>query len=81
MFVNWLDKIRVAFYAINCYNSECTKCAPIAQRIEHWPPEPGAQVRVLLGAPFLYFRQIRQRLSRCFLLGFLLCPILDRGQF
>src|SRR5277367_6609822 len=24
--------------------------APIAQGIEHWPPEPGAKVRILLGA-------------------------------
>ncbi len=26
--------------------------APIAQRIEHRPPEPGAGVRVALGAPY-----------------------------
>ncbi len=26
------------------------KSAPVAQRIEHRPPEPGAQVRVLPGA-------------------------------
>ena len=31
-----------------------TFAAPIAQRIEHRPPEPGAQVRVLVGAPFLF---------------------------
>ena len=24
--------------------------APVAQRIEHWPPEPGARVRVPSGA-------------------------------
>jgi hypothetical protein len=27
---------------------------PIAQRIEHWSPEPGAQVRVLVGSPLLF---------------------------
>ena len=27
------------------------KFAPVAQRIEHWPPEPGAAVRVRPGAP------------------------------
>ncbi len=27
--------------------------APVAQGIEHWPPEPGAQVRILPGAPCL----------------------------
>src|ERR1700761_1593251 len=27
------------------------RCAPIAQGIEHRPPEPGAKVRILLGAP------------------------------
>ena len=26
--------------------------APVAQRIEHWPPESGAGVRVAPGAPF-----------------------------
>mgnify|MGYP002409439922 FL=1 len=30
-----------------------TCSAPIAQGIEHRPPEPGAQVQVLLGAPYL----------------------------
>ena len=27
------------------------KFAPVAQRIEHWPPEPGAAVRVRPGVP------------------------------
>lgn len=27
--------------------------APIAQGIEHRSPEPGAQVRILLGAPYM----------------------------
>jgi hypothetical protein len=27
--------------------------APIAQGIERWSPEPGAQVRILVGAPLI----------------------------
>ena len=30
-------------------------CAPIAQWIERRPPEPGAQVQFLLGAPFFFW--------------------------
>ena len=30
---------------------ENTHSAPVAQWIEHWPPEPGARVRVAAGVP------------------------------
>ena len=35
--------------------------ALVAQGIEHWPPEPGAQVRVLPGAPFRSGQLARRR--------------------
>ncbi len=46
--------------------------APVAQRIEHWPPEPGAWVRVPPGVPPPSLRRIikgRQALRRCQHLG------------
>ncbi len=36
--------------AVHCY---IEVPAPVAQRIEHWPPKPGAAVRVRPGAPLL----------------------------
>src|ERR1022692_721193 len=38
--------------------------APIAQGIEQRPPEPCAQVRILLGAPPDYHRQLAAELAR-----------------
>lgn len=35
----------------DCENIRLSQYAPIAQGIEHRSPEPGAQVRILLGAP------------------------------
>ena len=33
-------------------------CAPVAQRIERWPPEPNAAVRVCPGVLFLLTRSL-----------------------
>ena len=41
------------FHMVPVIITDVLLIAPIAQRIEHRPPEPGAQVRVLLGAPIL----------------------------
>ena len=38
-------------------------CAPVAQRIEHRPPEPGAGVRVAPGACHLQFGQVSKKPS------------------
>src|SRR5581483_3643373 len=35
--------------------------APLAQWIEHWPPEPGAWVRVPQGVPYFERRVVRRR--------------------
>jgi hypothetical protein len=43
--------------------------APVAQRIEHWPPEPGARVRVPSGA--FYDWVILKKVWLPSLLGFL----------
>jgi hypothetical protein len=57
-----------------CPTSTIVPCfvtpAPVAQRIEHRPPEPVAQVRVLPGAPRIFPRQAAFRknmavLGRC----------------
>ena len=34
-------------YKVQCFQ----RLAPVAQRIEHWPPKPCARVRVPAGAP------------------------------
>ena len=39
------------FYTVYGSDEECT-WAPIAQGIEHCPPEAGAAVRICLGAPY-----------------------------
>lgn len=41
---------------MKCYNTKIN--APVAQWIEHWPPEPCAQVRFLSGVPFCFLKEV-----------------------
>ena len=41
--------LSALWYNIVCDYSQ--QFAPVAQGIEHWPPKPCAQVRLLPGAP------------------------------
>jgi hypothetical protein len=51
IFVLKWDYILFETLRRTCYIYSCLCQAPIAQRIEHRSPEPGAQVRFLVGAP------------------------------